>query len=117
MQRQLQQKLLNDLLAFQNVDEADEGTRRLQKIILEQAKRRAYSLLDLDRRLPFAENGGEEIGRFFSLIQDRNTEGTATDLEQALFLAKTAIDNPGSSFDEGALLEEIITMSHRLLAC
>ncbi|MEZ4592113.1 MAG: NACHT domain-containing protein [Chloroflexota bacterium] len=116
LQRQLQQKLQNDLLAFQNIDEADEGTQRLQKVILEQAKRRAYSLLDLERRLPFAENGGEEIGRFFSLIQDRNAEGTATDLEQALFLAKTSIDNPGSSFDEVTLLEEIITMSHRLLA-
>ncbi|MCA9897057.1 MAG: NACHT domain-containing protein [Anaerolineales bacterium] len=115
LQRQLEDKLLNDLLAFQNVNEADENTQRLQKLILEQARRRAYSLLDLERRLPFAENGGEEIGRFLSLIQDRNSAGTANDLEQALFHAKVSIDNPSAGFAEGTMLEEIVIMSNRLL--
>jgi hypothetical protein len=116
LQRQLKQKLLNDLLAFQNVSEADEGAKRLQTVILEQAKRRAFSLLDLERRLPFAENGGEEIGRHFSLIQDRDMEGMATDVEQALFIAKASIDNPAANFADGPILEEIITMGNRLLA-
>ncbi|MEZ4595077.1 MAG: NACHT domain-containing protein, partial [Chloroflexota bacterium] len=116
LQRQLQQKLFNDLLAFQDVNETDEGVRRLQKVILEQAKRRAFSVLDLERRLSFTENDGEEIGRFFSLVQDRDTEGVATDVEQALMLAKASIDNPAPDFVEGPIMEEIITMGNRLLA-
>lgn len=115
LQQQLQQKLHNDLLAFKSVEKHSESAVRLQKVILEQAKRRAFSLLDLERRLPFAENENVEIGRFFSLIQDRHAEGMATDIEEALINAKTQVDSPLLDFAASPLLQEIITMSNRLL--
>ncbi|WP_420645184.1 NACHT domain-containing protein [Candidatus Leptofilum sp.] len=116
LQRQLKQKLLNDLMAFQDISETDAEARRLQKVILEQAKRRAYSLLDLERRLPLAERSNEEISRYFSLVQDRNTEGIAIDMENAILTAKASTDTPTPNIAEIPTLDEIIAMGRRLLA-
>ncbi|MCB8929135.1 MAG: NACHT domain-containing protein [Ardenticatenaceae bacterium] len=115
LQRKLKEKLLNDLLAFRNITENDEEVKQLQTVILQHAKQRAFSLLDLERRLPFAENGGEEIGRYFSRVQDRTTEGMATEIEQGLITAKAYVDHPNLVFAKSPLLEEIIEMSNRLL--
>ncbi len=116
LQRQLEQKFLNDLIVFQELAEDDPMANSLRESILARAKQRAYSLLDLERRLPFAANGGEEIGRYFSLLQDRNAEGVATDLEEALIHAKASVDNPNLAAIRGPILEEIIVMGNRLLA-
>jgi hypothetical protein len=113
---QLEQKLLNDLIAFQGLAEDEPISAYLRESILARAKQRAYSLLDLERRLPFATNGGKEIGRFFSLIQDRNAEGFAIDMELALINAKAHIDNPNLAPARGPILEEIITVGNRLMA-
>ncbi|WP_420630073.1 NACHT domain-containing protein [Candidatus Leptofilum sp.] len=115
LQRQLKQKLLNDLFAFQEISETDEEAKRLQKFILEQAKRRAYSLLDLERRLPLTKKSGEEISRYFSLIQDRLTEGMAIDMEQAILTAKATTDSPITNITEGPILDEILIMGKRLM--
>ncbi|MAU01540.1 MAG: hypothetical protein CL608_30755 [Anaerolineaceae bacterium] len=116
LQRQVEQKFLNDLIAFQKLVEDEPHVNSLRESILSRAKQRAYSLLDLERRLPFTENGGEEIGRYFSLIQDRNAEGVATDMEEALIHAKAYVDNPNLAVIRGPILEEIIVMGNRLLA-
>ncbi len=116
LQRQLDQKFLNDLIVFQELAEDDPMAKSLRESILARAKQRAYSLLDLERRLQFAANGGEEIGRYFSLLQDRNAEGVATDMEEALIHAKASVDNPNLAAIRGPILEEIIVMGNRLLA-
>jgi hypothetical protein len=116
LQRRLEQKFLNDLIVFQELVEDDPIANSLRESILVRAKQRAYSLLDLERRLPFTENGGKEIGRYFSLIQDRNAEGVATDMEEALIHAKASVDNPNLAVIRGPILEEIIVMGNRLLA-
>ena len=113
---QLEQKLLNDLIAFQGLADDAPISAYLRESILARAKQRAYSLLDLERRLLVSTNGGEEIGRHFSLIQDRNAEGFATDMEQALIDAKAHVNNPNLAAARGPILEEIITMGNRLLA-
>jgi hypothetical protein len=113
---QLEQKLFNDLIAFQGLKEDEPVTNYLCETILARAKQRAYSLLDLDRRLPLTTNGGKEISRHFSLIQDRDAEGFATDLELALINAKTHVNNPNLAIARAPILEEIITMGNRLLA-
>jgi hypothetical protein len=116
LQRQLEQKFLNDLIIFQGWAEDDPLINSLRASILARSKARAHSLLDLERRLPLTENGGEEIGRYFSLIQDRNAEGVATDMEEALIHAKAYVDNPNFTAIRGPILQEIIVMGNRLLA-
>ena len=116
LQWQLEQKILNDLIAFQGLREDDPAAISLRESILVRAKQRAFSLLDLERRLPFTTNDMEEIGRFFNLIQDRNAEGFATDMEVALIDAKAHVNNPNLAANRVPILEEIITMGNRLLA-
>ncbi len=116
LQQQLEQKFLNDLLAFQEWAEDDPEVNSLRASILARAKARAHSLLDLERRLSLTENGEKEIGRYFSLIQDRKAEGLATDMEEALLHAKAYVDNPNFAATRGPILTEIIVMSNRLLA-
>jgi hypothetical protein len=116
LQWQIEQKLLNDWLILPQPDGNLPAAKRLRQIILKRAKDRAYSLLDLDRRLPFSQDSVAEIGRFFSLVQDRNAEGFATDMEHALINAKTYVDNPNLAFERGPILEEIISLGNQLLA-
>lgn len=115
LQRQIEQRLLNDRLILPELDESNPTSSRLRQIILAQAKKRAYSLLDLDRRLPFSQENGTEISGAFSLIQDRDSEGFATDMEHALIAARAHVDNPNLAYARGPILEEIITMGNRLI--
>ena len=115
MQRQLEQKILNDLSAFQGFAEIEPISTYMRENILARAKWRAYSALDMERRLPFIASG-EEISRFLSLIQDRNAEGFAIDMEQALIDANAHFDNPNLAAARVPILEEISTIGNRLLA-
>ena len=116
LHRQIEQKLLNEYLALPDLDENDPQAKRLRQIVLRSAKKRAYSLLDLERRLQTAVDQYAEIGRYFDLIQDRNAEGFATDMESALITAQAHIVNPNLAYARAPILEEIIEMGNRLLA-
>lgn len=111
---QIEHKLLNDWLILSELDIRHPASERLRQIVLERARRRAYSLLDLDRRLPFSDDGGAEIGRFFSLVQDRTAEGLATEMELALLTTKAHVDNPPQSARQQPLLDEIINLANQL---
>lgn len=114
LQWQIEHKLLDDWLYLPELDMSHPASQRLRQIVLERAKRRAYSLLDLDRRLSLNTDAGVEIGRFFSLVQDRTAEGLATEMEQALLTTKAHIDNPTQSARQKPLLEEIISLANQL---
>ncbi|MBK8905407.1 MAG: NACHT domain-containing protein [Anaerolineaceae bacterium] len=116
LQWQIEHKLLDDWLFLPELDVDHPASERLRQIVLEQARRRAYSLLDLDRRLPFSADDGAEIGRFFSLVQDRTAEGLATEMEHALLTTKAHIDNPTQAARQQPLLEEIISLASQLTA-
>lgn len=112
---QIEQRLHNERLILPEFDENDPVTKRLRDIILRRAKDRAYSLLNLERRLPALTENQIEINTLFSLVQERNAEGFATDMEQALITAKAHIDNPNMAYARGPILEEIIKMGKELL--
>ncbi|MCP4417203.1 MAG: NACHT domain-containing protein, partial [Chloroflexi bacterium] len=114
LQRQIENRLLNDRLIMPQFGENDDATR-LRTIILKRAKDRAYSLLDLERRLPFSGDKLAEIGRFFGRVQDRNAEGFATDMERSLINANAHIKNPNLTYARGTILEEIVEMGNQLL--
>ncbi len=116
LQWQIEHKLLDDWLILPELDMNHPASQRLRQIILERAQRRAYSLLDLDRRLPFSADDGVEIGRFFNLVQDRTAEGLATEMEHALLMTKAHVDNPTQSTRQQPLLEEIISLANQLTA-
>jgi GTPase SAR1 family protein len=114
LQRQIENRLLNDRLIMPQFGENDDATR-LRTIILKRAKDRAYSLLDLERRLPLSGDNWAEIGRFYGRIQDRNAEGFATDMERSLINANAHIKNPNLAYARGPILEEIVEMGNQLL--
>ncbi|MCC6604928.1 MAG: NACHT domain-containing protein [Anaerolineae bacterium] len=114
LQWQIEHKLLDDWLIVPELDTNHPASERLRQIVLERAKRRAHSLLDLDRRLPFSADDGAEISRFFSLVQDRTAQGLATEMEHALLNTKAHVDNPTRSARQRPLLEEIINLANQL---
>lgn len=116
LQWQIEHKLLDDWLILPELYVNHPASQRLRQIVLERAKRRAYSLLDLDRRLSFSTDSGAEIGRFFSLVQNRIAEGLAAELENALLITKTHVDNPTRASQQNTLLEEIVGLANQLTA-
>lgn len=114
LQWQIEHKLLDDWLFLPELNMSQSASQRLRQIILERAKRRAYSLLDLDRRLSFSADSGAEIGRFFSLVQNRTAEGLATELEHVLLSTKAHMDNPARAIQQNPLWEQIIGLANQL---
>ncbi|VAW33515.1 hypothetical protein MNBD_CHLOROFLEXI01-973, partial [hydrothermal vent metagenome] len=90
LQHQIENRLLNDRLIMPQFGEDADATR-LRTIILQRAKDRAYTLLDLERRLPLSKDILADISGFYGRIQDRNAEGFATDMEHALIAANAYV--------------------------
>lgn len=114
LQHQIENRLLNDRLIMPQFGE-DATATRLRTIILKRARERAYTLLDLERRLPLSKDILADIGRFYGRIQDRNTEGFATDMERSLIEATAYVKNPNLAYARGPILEEIVEMGNQLL--
>lgn len=116
LQEKIEQKLLNDWLFLPGSTEQDRTTHQLRQAILIRAKQRAFSLLDLERRLPFSKDQEAIIRRFFDLVKEREAEGVATDMEIALITAKANINNPNLASAREPILEEIIELGNNLLS-